>query len=61
MPVTDIVELRYANAADMVQTLTNPDKVDSQNLPQNALRITADKNNAVLVTGGMFSVSVSRP
>ncbi|HRH77660.1 MAG TPA: secretin N-terminal domain-containing protein, partial [Cellvibrionaceae bacterium] len=52
MPVTDIVELRYANAADMVQTLTNLDKVDSQNLPQNALRITADKrNNAVLVTG----------
>jgi general secretion pathway protein D len=52
MPVTDIVELRYANATDMVQTLTNLDKVDSQNLPQNALRITADKrNNAVLVTG----------
>lgn len=52
MPVTDIVELRYANAADMVQTLTNLDKVDAQNLPQNALRITADKrNNAVLVTG----------
>lgn len=52
MPVTDIVELRYANATDMVQTLTNLDKVDAQNLPQNALRITADKrNNAVLVTG----------
>lgn len=52
MPVTDIVELRYANATDMVQTLTNLDKADSQNLPQNALRITADKrNNAVLVTG----------
>jgi general secretion pathway protein D len=51
-PTTEIVELRYANATDMVQTLTNLDKADAQNMPQNALRLIADKrNNAVLVTG----------
>lgn len=51
-PTTEIVELKYASAGDLVTTLTNLDKADAQNMPQNALRLIADKrNNAILVTG----------
>lgn len=53
-PITEIVELKYANAADLVQVLQGLEKADpnSSNLPNNSLNLTADKrNNAVLITG----------
>ncbi len=51
-PTTEIIELKYASSSDLVTTLTNLDKADAQNMPQNALRLIADKrNNAILVTG----------
>src|SRR5690606_36399546 len=53
-PITEIVELKYANAADLVQVLQSLEKADpnNNNLPNNSLNLTADKrNNAVLITG----------
>lgn len=53
-PVTEIIELKYANAADLVQVLQGLEKADpnNSNLPNNSLNLTADKrNNAVLITG----------
>lgn len=52
-PVTDVVELRYASAEEMVQTLTKIDKDESTRRgSQNEVTLIADKrNNAVLVTG----------
>ncbi len=51
-PVTDVVELRYANADEMVQTLTKLDKDEQNRGSQSTLTLIADKrNNAVLVTG----------
>jgi general secretion pathway protein D len=53
-PVTEIVELKYANAADLVQVLQSLEKADpnNNNLPNNSLNLTSDKrNNAVLITG----------
>jgi general secretion pathway protein D len=53
-PITEIVELKYANAADLVQVLQGLEKADpnNNNLPNNSLNLTSDKrNNAVLITG----------
>lgn len=53
-PITEIVELKYANAGDLVQVLQSLEKADpnNSNLPNTALNLTADKrNNAVLITG----------
>ena len=52
-PVTDVVELRYASADEMVQTLTKIDKDEkARSGSQNTVTLIADKrNNAVLVTG----------
>lgn len=53
-PITEIVELKYANAADLVQVLQSLEKADpnNNNLPNNSLNLTSDKrNNAVLITG----------
>ncbi len=51
-PVTDVVELRYANADEMVQTLTKIDKDEKSRGSQNKVTLIADKrNNAVLITG----------
>jgi general secretion pathway protein D len=53
-PVTEIVELKYANAADLVQVLQGLEKADpnNNNLPNNSLNLTSDKrNNAILITG----------
>ena len=53
-PITEIVELKYANAADLVQVLQGLEKADpnSSNLPNNSLNLTSDKrNNAILITG----------
>lgn len=53
-PITEVIELKYANAADLVQVLDAIDKQSDQNRrsPQNAINLTADKrNNAILVTG----------
>ena len=52
-PVTDVVELRYASADEMVTTLTKIDKDEkARSGSQNKVTLIADKrNNAVLVTG----------
>lgn len=53
-PITEIVELKYANAADLVQVLQGLEKADpnNNNLPNNSLNLTSDKrNNAILITG----------
>ena len=52
-PVTDVVELRYASADEMVTTLTKIDKDEkARSGSQNTVTLIADKrNNAVLVTG----------
>jgi len=52
-PITEIIELKYASAADLVQVLNNLEKSGKKNqAPQHALKLTADKrNNAVLITG----------
>jgi general secretion pathway protein D len=53
-PITEVVELKYASAADLVQVLQSLEKADpnNANLPNTALNLTADKrNNAVLITG----------
>jgi general secretion pathway protein D len=52
-PITDVVELKYATADDMVQTLTKIDKDEkARSGSQNTVTLIADKrNNAVLITG----------
>ena len=51
-PVTDVVELKYANAEEMVQTLTKLDKDEQSRGSQNNVTLISDKrNNAVLITG----------
>ena len=52
-PVTEIFELKYANATDLAQVLDKLDSKDEQNRsPDKTLNIIADKrNNALLVTG----------
>jgi general secretion pathway protein D len=53
-PITEIVELKYANAADLTQVLQSLEKADpnNANLPNTALNLTSDKrNNAILITG----------
>lgn len=52
-PVTEIVELKYANADDLVQVLDKLDKSDEKTRsPNKSLNLIADKrNNAILVTG----------
>ncbi len=52
-PVTEIIELKYASAADLVQVLEKLDKDEvRKNSPQNSVNLTADKrNNAILITG----------
>lgn len=53
-PTTEIIELKYANAADLVQVLQGLEKADpnNNNLPNNSLNLTSDKrNNAILITG----------
>lgn len=52
-PVTEIVELKYANAADLVQVLNSLGEEDKRRSSrQNTVNLTADKrNNAILITG----------
>ncbi len=52
-PVTEIIELKYANAQDLAQVLDKLDKSDEQNRsPNKTTNIIADKrNNALLITG----------
>ncbi len=53
-PITEIVELKFANAGDLVQVLQSLEKADpnNNNSPQNTFNLTADKrNNAILITG----------
>lgn len=52
-PITEIIQLRFANAADLVQVLDSLDKDEQRkNSPQNSVNLTADKrNNAILITG----------
>jgi general secretion pathway protein D len=51
IPETEIVELKYASAADMVSTLTTLDKSENRRDP-NAQSLIADKrNNAILISG----------
>lgn len=51
-PVTDVVELRYASADEMVQTLTKIDTDEKARGSKNNVTLIADKrNNAVLITG----------
>lgn len=52
-PVTEIIELKYANATDLAQVLDKLDSQDEKNRsPDKNLNIIADKrNNALLVTG----------
>lgn len=52
-PVTEIYELKFANAVDLVQVLDSLEKADRKtNSPQNSVNLTADKrNNAILITG----------
>lgn len=51
-PVTDVVELKYASADEMVQTLTKVDKDEKARGSKNKVTLIADKrNNAVLITG----------
>lgn len=54
-PVTEVVELRYANAQELVQVFNSLENQQGQNNnqgPNNSLNLTADKrNNAILVTG----------
>ena len=52
-PVTDIVELKYANAADLAKVLDSINQTDKKNRsPVNSIDLTADaRNNAILVTG----------
>ncbi len=54
MPVTEIVELKYANAEDMVSTLDKLEKNQQKasSASANKVSLIADKrNNAILVTG----------
>lgn len=53
-PITEVIELKYASAPDLVQVLDALDQQSdkSRRSPQNAINLTADKrNNAILVTG----------
>lgn len=52
-PTTEVVDLRYASAGDLVQILNNLDQEsDSRRTPKNSLNLTADtRNNAILITG----------
>ncbi len=51
-PVTEIVELKFANASDLAQVLQKLGKEDKSKSPQHKVNIIADKrNNAILVTG----------
>lgn len=53
-PITEIIELKYANAVDLTQVLQGLEKADpnNNNAPQSSFNLTADKrNNAILVTG----------
>jgi general secretion pathway protein D len=52
-PITEIIELKYANAADLTQVLDSIEKEDTKRSSrQNTLTMIADKrNNAILITG----------
>lgn len=52
-PVTEIIELKFASAVDLVQVLDKLEKDEKRkSSPQNSVNLTADKrNNAILVTG----------
>ncbi len=51
-PVTEVLDLKYADATDLVQVLNSLEKEDKSRSPQNSLNLTADKrNNAILITG----------
>ncbi|WP_236074777.1 type II secretion system secretin GspD [Teredinibacter purpureus] len=53
LPVTEVIELRYADADSLVATLTKLDRAESKGAPaSNTLQMVADKrNNAILISG----------
>lgn len=52
-PITEVIELKYADASDLVQVLNSLEKEEqNRRSPQNSINLTADKrNNAILLTG----------
>ena len=53
LPVTEVIQLKYADAEDMVSTLTKLGQKEAKQAPSsNQLQIIADKrNNAILLSG----------
>ena len=51
LPTTEVVQLKYADAQDLVATLTKLDAADKQNSNSNLNLVADTRNNAVLITG----------
>lgn len=52
VPTTEVLQLRYADAQDLVATLTKLERAEKKGSSANELQLVADKrNNAVLISG----------